>query len=81
MLDAAVMALRSVTRDTLKMIAETLGLTETQTMHFAMAKLRREVLPKYELDDGPVSAGTLRTIRRLVDQEDFTPTQSLFRRK
>lgn len=72
--------LTSVTRDTLKLIAETLGLTETQTMHFALAKLRREVLPKYELDDGPVSEGTLRAIRRLVPQGGFTPTQSLFRR-
>lgn len=73
--------LTSVTRETLKLIAETLGLTETQTMHFALAKLRREVLPKYELDDGPVSEGTLRTIRRLVPQDDFTPTQSLFQRR
>jgi len=70
----------SVTRDTLKLISETLGLTETQTMHFALAKLRREVLPKYELDDGPVSEATLRTIRRLVPQDDFRPTQSLFKR-
>ena len=73
--------LTSVTRETLKLIAEALGLTETQTMHFALAKLRREVLPKYELDDGPVSEGTLRTIRRLVPQDDFTPTQSLFQRR
>ena len=73
--------LTSVTRETLKLIAETLGLTETQTMHFALAKLRREVLPKYELDDGPVSEGTLKTIRRLVPQDDFSPTQSLFQRR
>ena len=70
----------SISRDTLKLVAETLGLTETQTMHFALAKLRREVLPKYELDDGPVSEKTLRTIRKLVDQQDFEPTQSLFGR-
>ena len=70
--------LTSISRETLKLIAETLGLTETQTMHFALAKLRREVLPKYELDDGPVSASTLRSIRKLVDQREFKPTRSLF---
>lgn len=73
--------LTSVTRETLRLIAKALGLTETQTVHFALAKLRREVLPKYALDDGPVSDKTLRTIRKLVPQGDFTPTQSLFSRK
>lgn len=72
--------LTSISRDTLKLVAETLGLTETQTMHFALAKLRREVLPKYELDDGPVSEGTLKSIRKLVDQREFHPTKSLFGR-
>lgn len=68
----------SVSRGTLKLIAETLGLTETQTMHFALARLRSEVLPKYELDDGPVSEATLRAIRKQVPQDDYRPTQSLF---
>lgn len=70
--------LTSISRDTLKLVAQTLGLTETQTMHFALAKLRREVLPKYELDEGPVSEGTLKSIRKLVNQREFIPTSSLF---
>lgn len=73
--------LTSVTRESLKMMSDSLGLTETQTVHFALAKLRREVLPRYELDDGPVSEATLKAIRRLVPQDDFAPTQSLFARR
>jgi hypothetical protein len=45
-----------VSRETLKAIAEELGMNETATVHLAISKLGKEVLPNYEADEGPLSA-------------------------
>lgn len=58
-----------VTRETVKRLAEQLGFNETQTVHYALARLAKEVLPKYEQDDGPLTEKQLNTIRRAVPQD------------
>ncbi len=44
-----------VTRKTTARIARTLGLSETQVVHVALANLARQTLPRYEPDDGPLT--------------------------
>ncbi len=53
-----------VTRKTLKALAEKIGVSETMAVHLALAHLAREVLPGYEMDDGPLTAGDLAGIRK-----------------
>ncbi|HEY9035891.1 MAG TPA: hypothetical protein VIM96_04175 [Pseudomonadales bacterium] len=68
-----------VTRSTAKKIAKELGFNETQTIHFALAKLAKEVLPAYEQDDGPLTKKEMAAIEKLAPQErPFTATKSLF---
>jgi hypothetical protein len=68
-----------VTRDTVKSLAARLGFNETQTIHFALAKLAREVLPSYEPDDGALSKKEIQTIHQLAPQDrPFKATKSLF---
>ena len=57
-----------VSRDTLSRLATTLGIKETQVLHYAVRQLARDVLPAYEADDGPLSAVQLRAIRKAVPQ-------------
>ena len=57
-----------VTRKTAKRLAETLGLDETQTIHRALRELAVRNLPRYEADDGPLTASQLRQIRKRVPQ-------------
>lgn len=66
-----------VTRRTVRKLAEQLGVDETGVIHIALAHMRDEKLPRYDRDDGPLSAAQLRQARSLVDQ-DRTPTESLF---
>lgn len=44
-----------VTRETLKMLAAELDTTETMVIHLAVSRFAKEVLPAYEVDDGPLS--------------------------
>lgn len=44
-----------VTRNTLKLLARTLGVSETDAIHKALADSARAHLPQYEADDGPLS--------------------------
>jgi len=53
-----------VTRDTLKALANELDITETQVIHLALSKLAEEVLPAYELDDGPLTPHQLAAVRK-----------------
>jgi hypothetical protein len=53
-----------VSRKTAKLLAERLGVDETQVIHRALHDLAVRVLPQYEADDGPLSTGQLRQIRR-----------------
>ena len=54
-----------VSRDTLTRLARQLGYErESEVLHYAVRKLADEVLPKYELDDGPLTAKQLAAIRK-----------------
>ena len=54
-----------VSRDTLAQIARQLGYErESEVLHYALRKLADEVLPKYELDDGPLTQKQLSAIRK-----------------
>ena len=57
-----------VSRDTLSRLATTLGIKETQVLHYAVRQLARDVLPAYEADDGALSAVQLRAIRKAAPQ-------------
>jgi len=69
--------LRRHAQDTTR-LARTLGLSETQVVHVALANLARQTLPRYEPDDGPLTPEQLAAIDKLVPQERFKPTKRLF---
>ncbi len=54
-----------VSRETATRLAQTLGLSETQVIHVALAKFARQALPQYAADDGPLSAAQEKAIERL----------------
>ena len=58
----------SVTRKTVKRLAEYLGVDETQAIHQALHDLAAKILPQYEQDEGPVSAAQMRQIKKRVPQ-------------
>lgn len=69
--DALLMRFRSadspsgVSRATLSRLAKQLGYKrESEVLHFAVRKLAEEVLPKYQQDDGPLSAKQIAAIRK-----------------
>ena len=37
-----------------------------QLVQYALARLRAEVLPAYEADDGPLSAATIKKLKKLM---------------
>lgn len=53
-----------VTRDTARRLAEQLGVDETQAIHRALRDLAVRLLPQYEADDGPLTAGQVRQIKQ-----------------
>jgi len=67
-----------VTRKTATKLAQTLGLSETQVVHVALAKLARQALPRYEADNGPLTPEQLAAIDRLVPQGRLKPSKRLF---
>jgi hypothetical protein len=67
-----------VTRKTASKLARTLGLSETQVVHIALAKLARQTLPQYEPDDGPLTDAQLAAIDKLVPQGRLKPSKRLF---
>jgi len=67
-----------VSRKTAVRLATTLGLTETQAIHLALARLAQETLPRYEPDDGPLTAKQLKAIKRLEPQGRMEVSESLF---
>ncbi len=44
----------AVSRRTTTRLADTLGMTETQVIHLALAELAARHLPQYAPDDGPL---------------------------
>ena len=67
-----------VSRNTATRLAETLGLSETQVIHVALAQFARQNLPAYEPDDGPLTDEQYREIEKLVPQGRMKVTKSLF---
>jgi hypothetical protein len=67
-----------VTRKTTTRLASTLGLSETQVVHVALANLARQTLPRYELDDGPLTEEQMDAIDRLQPPGRIKVTKSLF---
>jgi hypothetical protein len=64
-----------VSRSTAIKLADTLGVSETQVIHVALAHLAKQALPRYEIDDGPLSDRQYRAIGKLVPQEGFVSTK------
>jgi len=67
-----------VTRKTTTRLARTLGLSETQVVHVALANLARQTLPRYDADNGPLTAEQLAAIDKLVPQGRLRPSKRLF---
>jgi hypothetical protein len=68
-----------ISRETLMKLSGTLGYTETQVMHLALAKLAKEVLPAYEADEGALTDKHLAAIRKVVPQgKSHSVKSSLF---
>ena len=58
-----------VTRATLTQLAHQLGYErESEVLHYALRKLASEVLPKYELDEGPLTRKQLGAIRKAAGE-------------
>jgi hypothetical protein len=57
-----------VTRRTVKALAKELDVNETQVIHMALSKLASDVLPAYELDDGPLTAKQVAALRQDVEK-------------
>ena len=67
-----------VTRNTASRLAKTLGLSETQVIHVALANFARQTLPRYELDNGPLTQRQMDEIRRLQPPGRMKVRESLF---
>lgn len=67
-----------VTRRTTTRLAETLGLSETQVVHVALANLARQTLPRYEADNGPLTPEQLAAIGKLIPQGRLKASRRLF---
>jgi hypothetical protein len=64
-----------VTRKTTTRLADTLGLSETQVVHVALANLARQTLPRYEADNGPLTDEQYAAIEKLVPQKGFVSSK------
>jgi hypothetical protein len=53
-------------------------MTETDVIHFAVARLAREELPGYAPDEGPLTDTQLRAILKLAPQGRMLVEESLF---
>ena len=60
-----------VSREKAAKLAESLGVSETQLMYMALA---RQTLPRYEVDNGPLTNAQYNAIGKQVPQEGFTST-------
>jgi hypothetical protein len=69
-----------VTRNTAKLLAEKLGVDETQALHIALHELAVKILPQYEPDDGPLNSSQIRQIKKIasVPEKQKSVRSSLF---
>jgi hypothetical protein len=56
-----------VTRETLKALADEMDMSETMVVHLAIARFAKEVLPAYEADDGPLTAGDIKRLGKAAE--------------
>ena len=68
----------AVSRRTTTRLADTLGMTETQVIHLALAELAARHLPQYAPDDGPLKPAIVSEIRKRVPQGRMTVDETLF---
>jgi hypothetical protein len=52
-----------VTRKTVKLMAQRLGIPETQTIHRALYEMYTKIIPQYEQDDGALTDEQIHKIR------------------
>lgn len=64
-----------VSRATAIKLADTLGVSETQVIHVALAQLARQTLPRYEADNGSLTDEQYRKIEKQVPQTGFVSTR------
>ena len=65
-------SVNGVTRETAKRLADRLGVSETQVIHYALRELAVKLLPRYEADECPAAGRqqlTLADRLRLFDPE------------
>lgn len=55
-----------VSRKTARQLAEYLGVDETQAIHMALREYAIKILPQYEQDDGPLTAGQISQIKKIA---------------
>jgi hypothetical protein len=55
-----------VTRETLKAISEEMDVSETSAIHLALSRLAKDVLPAYEMDNGPLTKSDIDHIRKVT---------------
>jgi hypothetical protein len=66
-----------VQKQTVKRMAELLGFNETDVVHYALSKLAREVIPAYEMDDGPLTESQINKIKALSGIDQNLPMTSI----
>ena len=67
-----------VSRATAVKLADTLGVSETQVIHVALAHLAKQTLPRYEIDNGPLTDEQMGEIRRLQPAGRMKARERLF---
>lgn len=66
-----------VSGSTIELLMEKTGLSKTEVVHFALRQMANLYLPKYELDDGPLTDAQISAIRAAspatnIPEEQFT---------
>jgi hypothetical protein len=54
----------AVSRDTLKTLAEEMAVSETAVVHLALSRFAKEMLPAYEMDEGPLTPDDIAHVRQ-----------------
>ena len=67
-----------VSRATAVKLADTLGISETQVIHVALVHLANQTLPRYEIDNGPLTEEQMDEIRRLQPAGRMKTRERLF---
>lgn len=68
----------AVSRKTTSRLADTLGMTETQVIHLALAQLAARYLPQYAPDEGALKPATFGQIRKRARQGRMSVREKLF---